>query len=110
MRRSLEGLEGWVPIHSCRTVVSQQDHELGFKVRAREEHEEHTYLSIWLVILNCEIGGWSSCCELSSSRVGALLAPVVGVDSTLESDQRDLHGVMSWMSLVFSQGDAGVSV
>lgn len=83
--------------------------------KSSKASRQRTHLSIWLVILDGEVGRGSSCCKLGSSRVRTLLAPAIRIDSTLESDQRDLHDGLSGVfsspsSVTFLFLGAGVQV
>lgn len=52
---------------------------------------KQAYLSVGLVIFDGEVVGRCCCSKSGSSRVRALLAPIVRIDSTLEPDQGHLH-------------------
>ena len=52
-----------------------------------------TYLGVGSTILDGEVGGRRGSGESGSRRGAALLAPVVGVDAALESNEGHLHCV-----------------
>ena len=57
----------------------------------RQERGRESYLCIWLVLLNGKVGGGCGSSKLGGGGRGALLAPFVGIDAALQTNQGDLH-------------------